>query len=69
MKASNPETNDAVLAFSRDAIVRYHLVEGLAAAGEAPGRLDPARLQEAVTMMRDLGVIRSAPSVADLVFP
>jgi NitT/TauT family transport system substrate-binding protein len=69
MKSRNPETNDAILAFSRAAIIQYHLVEGLPAAGEAPGRLDPERLRQAVATMRELGVIRSAPAVADLVFP
>jgi len=69
MKSRNPETNDAVLAFSRGAIIQYHLVEGLPAAGEAPGRLDPERLRQAVATMSELGVIRSAPAVAGLVFP
>jgi NitT/TauT family transport system substrate-binding protein len=69
MKKSNPAMNDAILGFSRDAIVQYHLVEGRPEAGEAPGRLDPVRLQEAVDMLHDLKVIRSAPRAQELVFP
>jgi NitT/TauT family transport system substrate-binding protein len=69
IKANNREMNDAILAFGRGAILQYHLFEGLAASGDAPGKVDPERLRQAIATLSELNVIRAAPAVGDVVFP
>lgn len=68
IKERNRQVNDSIIKYGRDAMLRYHLAEGLPSAGEALGKLDVARLEETVATLRDLDVIRQSPAIKDYIF-
>lgn len=62
----NPRMTPDFEAYCLAAMKKYHLIEGDAAAGDAPGRINPARIAQQIRQLQAIGVLSRPVTVAEV---
>lgn len=66
LETLNPRMNPDFIRYCVGAMQSYRLISGDAAAGDAPGRLNPARLADQIRQLSAIGVLAHPVTVADV---